>query len=96
MILHIISASPFHSDAFQRCCELATAADGILLIEDATLALGNVQRFLTGLPTQQLFVLEPDRLARGLPLPTTPAVNAVDYDGFVGLTARFTKTLSWF
>lgn len=96
MILHIISASPFQSDAFQRCCDLVAVEDAILLIEDATLALGNVQRFLAGLPTQQLFVLEPDRQARGLPLPTTPAINTVDYDGFVALTARFTKTLSWF
>lgn len=96
MILHIISASPFSSDAFQRCCDVANAQDGILLIEDATLALGNACRFLAALPTNQIFVLEPDRQARGIPLPTMPAITGVDYDGFVALTTRFTKTLSWF
>lgn len=96
MILHIISASPFSSDAFQRCCDLATTQDGILLIEDATLALGNASRFLAALPTHQIFVLEPDRQARGIPVPATATVTGVDYDGFVALTARFTKTLSWF
>lgn len=95
MILHIINASPFRSDAFQRCRDIISGEDGILLIEDATLALGNPQQWLADLPTQQVFVLKPDRLARGLP-PSTPTITEVDYDGFVALTTRFSKTVSWF
>ena len=96
MILHIISTSPFTHDALQRCRNITTEQDGILLIEDAVLALSNAARFLDGLPTPHLFVLEPDRLARGVALPLTPAVTAVDYEGFVTLTTQFAKSVSWF
>lgn len=96
MILHIISTSPFTHDALQRCRDIATAQDGILLIEDAVLALSNAARFLEDLPSPHLFVLEPDRLARGMALPQTPVITAVDYEGFVTLTAQFAKSVSWF
>ena len=96
MILHIISASPFSSDALQRCLTVATDQDAILLTEDATLALSNVSGFLAAPPTSQLFVLEPDRQARGVMLPAAPAITGVDFDGFVALTAHYAKSVSWF
>lgn len=96
MILHIINASPFQHDALQRCREVATAQDAILFIEDGTLALSNPSTFLMNLPTTHVFVLEPDMQARGMTLPSSPIVTAVDFDGFVELTVQATKTLSWF
>lgn len=97
MILHIVSTSPFQNDALQRCLQIATSEDAILLTEDATLGLLNPAHFLTkNLPTFRLFALEPDLQARGITVPESLQVTAVDYDGFVTLTTQYAKTVSWF
>lgn len=97
MILHIVSPSPYSSDALQRCLNVATAQDAVLLIEDAALALGNPARFLgDGIPVSRWFVLAPDLAARGIPMPANTQATPIDYDGFVTLTTQFHKTVSWF
>ncbi len=96
MLLHIVSPSPFQYDALQRCLAIATAEDGLLLIEDATLALLNPAQHLGASPGCRLFALAADLKARGISLPIGLEITVVDYDGFVLLTIQHDKTLSWF
>lgn len=95
MILHILSTSPYAHDAWQRCREVATARDGILLTLDAVLLLSNPAAFLATVPTTHIYVLEADCLSRGIAIPDGSGITPVDYDGFVTLTTRFDKTISW-
>jgi len=95
MILHIVSRSPFSHDALQRCLACASAEDAIMLIEDGVYALSAADRFLAVSPVSSIYALDADCRARGLPAPTDP-IQVVDYGGFVDLSARFDKTLSWF
>lgn len=94
MILHIVATSPFCTDALQRCLQLATTEDAILLIEDAVLALHGSSDFFATSPTQALFALEPDCLARAM----TPSARftKVNYEGFVDLVAQYDKSVSWY
>jgi len=96
MILHIVSASPYSSDALQRCAALFSAEDGILLIEDGVLALSDPDRCLAPFKDKRIYVLQPDAEARGMSADQHASFTAVDYDGFVSLTTQFTKTVSWF
>lgn len=96
MILHIVSASPYSSDALQRCAALFGAEDGILLIEDGVLALSDPDRCLAPFNGKRIYILQPDAEARGMSADQRPSFAAVDYDGFVSLTTQFTKTVSWF
>ena len=95
MILHIVSRSPFSHDALQRCLACACAEDAILLIEDGVYALSAADRFLAVSPVSAIYALNVDCQARGLSAPANP-VQEVDYGGFVDLSARFDKTVSWF
>lgn len=96
MILHIVSASPYSSDALQRCAALFGAEDGILLIEDGVLALSDPDRCLAPFKDKRVYVLQPDAEARGMSADQQASLTAVDYDGFVSLSTQFTKTVSWF
>lgn len=96
MILHIVSASPYSSDALQRCAALFGADDGVLLIEDGVLALSHPGLCLAPFKGKRVYVLQPDAEARGMTAAHQASFTAVDYDGFVSLTTQFTKTVSWF
>jgi len=85
--LHIVNRSPWSSDSWQRCLSLLAKGDAVLLIEDAVYAINRGD-----LPAG-CFVLEPDLRARGL-APNDAAV-CVDYAGFVDLTCRYQKSVSW-
>ena len=97
MILHIVSRSPHAHDALQRCLAVAAATDALMLIEDGVYALAAARSLLpeAGVVTG-IYALQPDLDARGITLPAAGPVQIVDYAGFVDLTARFDKTLSWF
>lgn len=96
MILHIVSASPYSSDALQRCAGLFGAEDGVLLIQDGVLALSDPDRCLAPFNGKRIYILQPDAEARGMSADQRPSFAAVDYNGFVSLTTQFTKTVSWF
>lgn len=85
--LHIINQSPWRSDSWGRCLSLLSEGDALILIEDAVYAVSR-----DDLPAN-CYVLEPDLQARGL----TPrdAVTCVDYPGFVDLTCRHSRSVSW-
>lgn len=96
MILHIVSASPYSSDALHRCAALSSAEDGVLLIEDGVLALSHPERCLAPFNPRRIYILQPDAKARGMSSDQQASFTTVDYDGFVSLTTQFTKTVSWF
>ncbi len=100
-ILHTINKSPYEHGALFSCLRLAAVQSSILLFENGVYAA------LPGHPAQQpletyaahsqIFVLEPDLLARGLQTqPLLEGIERVDYPGFVDLCVRHAKVVSWF
>ncbi len=96
-ILHIVNSS-LASRSAPNPLELMAETDAILFIEDgvySTLPTAANQSLLAK-TTAGLYVLIPDLQARGFePQGTLDFVNAVDYDGFVDLTAKFDVCMSW-
>jgi tRNA 2-thiouridine synthesizing protein B len=96
MILHILSASP-SSAAFRDCIALLQPGDAVLLMGDGVYAA------LAGTPAcnellgtgVEIHVLQNDAAAAGVPLPTG-SIAITDMDGFVTLTERFSRQLSWY
>jgi len=86
------------SSSWQSCLSALGHSHGILLIEDAVYGMTEFARYF---PCEQIaaleisvYALENDVGARGV---TAPApVNLINYQAFVDLTTRFTKTVSWF
>lgn len=96
--LHLLSHSPFSDDRLVSCLRLLGQGDAVMLTGDAVYALtkGTEQRQrLESLnPSNSLFALQEDLLARGLTdLPER--AQAVDYAGFVELCCRFDRVNSW-
>lgn len=96
--LHIVSSSPFTSDALDLALGFASENDAILLIENgvygASNSTDNVQR-LTSVPSGLCyFVLQEDLFARALfePLQDFKAVSYVD---FVELVCQHNNSISW-
>lgn len=96
MILHIVNQSPFHNNALQRCIDLMTESDSLLLIEDAVLLLSNPD-YMAELPEKaRCFGLLNDIESRGLVLEPNSFLQPIDYEGFVDLVVQHDKTMSWF
>lgn len=100
-ILHIVNKSPYASDALASCLRHMVEGASLLLIEDgvyAALTDGRPAGLLeTAGRSRDLYVLEPDLVARGLAgRPLVGAVRTVDYPGFVRLAAEYGATHSWF
>jgi len=97
-ILHIVNTGHLASQFTNNLLELMTGTDAILFIEDGvynTLSTAENQALLDK-TSAKLFVLMPDLQARGFERQgILDAVNAVDYDGFVDLTAQFDVSMSW-
>ncbi|MDN4503249.1 sulfurtransferase complex subunit TusB [Alteromonadaceae bacterium BrNp21-10] len=94
-MLHIIKHSPFELPALSQCLASIGEADGLLLIEDGTYGLLQLDSVLAALSaSNKLYVLTQDATARGLNS-NNNEVNWVDYAGFVNLTIEYPKSLSW-
>lgn len=85
MILFTFSSSPFSTATLSQWRNRISSQDAILLMQDACYAIHHSE-ILSVLAdtTEKLFVLENDRVARGLPLPDT--LQDIDYQAFVALT----------
>lgn len=95
MILHLVKQSPYASYSLQQCCQKLADDDGLLLMQDAVLALTMDNPCLASLATRQaLFALSADCLARGLKSHTSPC-TLLDYPDFVELTLKYDKVISW-
>ena len=95
--LHVLSHSPFSDNRLDSCLRLLGDNDGLLLTGDAVYALqpgtapcSQLQERADGL---QLFVLEEDVQARGLPVPHW--IKHLDYPAFVELSITYDKVNSW-
>ncbi len=100
--LHLVSVAPTAGSAFADCLAVATPGDMVLLLQDgvyAATAHAAASTTLLGdaaargvLP----YALLADVDARGLASRLHPGVRLVDDNGFVELTERHPRTISWF
>ncbi|BBB26224.1 sulfurtransferase complex subunit TusB [Amphritea japonica] len=97
MTLHTINKTPTESGALKDCLASLSDGDALLLIENGVYAaMPGYAELFTRLPASiQCYLLEEDASARGLKA-LNPDFGIIDYDGFVTLSCRYTKVLSWF
>ncbi|WP_339544589.1 sulfurtransferase complex subunit TusB [Pseudomonas sp. RA_35y_Pfl2_P32] len=95
--LHVLSHSPFTDNRLDSCLRLLSVSDGLLLTGDAVYALQPGTAPLSQLQERadslQLFVLEEDVQARGLPVPQW--IKCLDYPAFVEQSVAYDKVNSW-
>ena len=98
-MLHIVNKSPEGNGGLQSCLRVAGDGDTVLLIEDAVYAATTAGAARCGLaqavPRLKVVVLLPDLEARGLAARRVPAIEPVDYGGFVDLVAAHPTNQSW-
>lgn len=99
-MLHTVNKSPFEKNSLRTCLRLAKPGSDILLIQDAVYAaLSDTEwtnTMVDALNRHQVYVLEPDWMARGLDQGRLiKGVKTVGYDGFVELAARNDSVQSW-
>jgi len=97
MTLHLINKTPSESSALHDCLFAISNGDALLLIENGVYgALPGYAELFTRLPgAVQCYLLENDAEARGLK-DLNQDFRAVSYDGFVELSCRYDKVVSWF
>lgn len=93
MTLHVLNRSPSDRTLFLSCCDALTENDTLLLIEDATYwLLPHHISTLSNVPAC-VVALSPDCRARGI---AAASYTEVDDTGFVELTLKHERTVSWF
>ncbi len=90
-MLHIIKTISALEDAVLLCSE----QDAILLIEDAVYAANPQHQAFSKVKHNKVFALQSDSQARGMVNRISPSVTVVSYSGFVELTAKHDKSLTW-
>lgn len=99
-MLHTVNKSPFEKNSFHTCLRLAKQGSDILLIENAVYAAlqgSKIEKEVKrAVSKHQIYVLEPDLMARGLqPESLIAGITLVGYDGFVELAVKNDKVQSW-
>ena len=97
MILHTLNKSPDHP-ALNRCAGFISAGDCLVLLEDGVYcAVTSDSSILNNLLLRHIpvFCLQADVEARGLLNRLNPAVQLIDYEGFVTLSTEQTKSKRW-
>lgn len=97
MTLHLINKTPSESSALSDSLSAVSEGDALLLIENGVYAaLQGYAELFTRLPgSVQCYLLEHDADARGLKQ-LNQEFRPIDYDGFVELSCRYGKVVSWF
>lgn len=97
MTLHVINKTPSQSSALHDCLLAVSDGDALLLIENGVYAAAPAYaECFTRLPRSvQCYLLNDDAQARGLK-DLNQDFCAIDYDGFVELSCRYRKVVSWF
>ena len=97
--LHIIN-KPLDTNIAENVQATAAKGDDLLLIENGVVAVllnPDSESVLQSFAKRyNIYALEADAQARGLLTRLPDWVTSVDFDGFVTLTIRHTRTLSWF
>ena len=96
MVLHTLSATPA-SVAFRDCLAVLNENDAVLLLGDGTYAALPDNPYLKKLLGKgaELYLLDDDARAAGVNQ-CDSSITAIDMDGFVDLTERFTRQMNWF
>ena len=96
--MHIYNTAQAASSLSISPFEFVTSTDAVLLIENAVynaVLTAENHRLLSNIQAS-VYALVPDLNARGFDRKDLlAAVNPVDYDGFVDLTAQFDVSMSW-
>jgi len=90
-MLHIIKTV----SALEEAVVVYSEQDDILLIEDAVYAANPQHRAFSHIKNTTVFALESDVQARGIANRISPSVKVVSYSGFVELTVKQDKSLTW-
>lgn len=90
MTLHLVFSSPFNSNALKECLACVAPTDGILFLEDGVYANQHSQDLTS---QNELYMLHEDCIARGLE--ASASFQTINYDDFVSLTLKYSKTVSW-
>ena len=97
-MLHTINTSPFETTTMETCFRFLQPGDPVLFIEDGVYAVQSGNRFSPMIEALQksnpLFALQPDLSARGIDA-VADGVEAIDYEGFVGLVEEH-QVNTWF
>ncbi len=93
MTLHILNTSPSDRNTFLSCSNALVEDDTLLLIEDGTYWLLPQHRADLARIPARVVALSPDRQARGIEAENSPEV---DDAGFVELTVKHERVVSWF
>lgn len=98
-MLHIVNKSPFERNTFESCLRHAVKGSAILFIEDGIYAVLKGTQASNAVKAAMkdctFYVLQPDVDARGMQGRVVDGVKAVDYGGFVDLTAEHKTIQSW-
>ncbi len=90
MTLHVVSRSPYESQAFTTCLNLLHRDDALLLIDDGVFGL--LQPSLSQLPCPVFYLLQ-DAQTRGVVAPGQ--IEGVDFEQMVTLTELHTPIQTW-
>ena len=93
MNLHILNTSPSDRNTFVSCSHALADEDTLLLIEDGTYWLLPQHRADLARIPARVVALSPDRQARGI---KADSLMEVDDTGFVELTIKHERVVSWF
>ncbi len=96
-MLHTVNKSPFERNTLQSCLRLAKPGSAILLIEDAVYAANSQHPVFNCLINSELSIsaLLPDIQARGLVTCIDSQIILVNFDGWVALTEKDDKSITW-
>lgn len=100
--LHLVFSAPTAGSALADCLRAATDGDTVLLLQDGVLAGVATTPVSAALLREAaangvaFVALNADVDARGIASLLHAGIRQVDDDGFVALTERFARTLSWF
>jgi tRNA 2-thiouridine synthesizing protein B len=90
-MLHIVKTQ----SAIQSALSCVQSGDVLLLIEEAVYLANGRHHLHEALANQDVFVLLPDVVARGIMSSISTTINPIDYIGFVSLTEQHEQSLSW-
>lgn len=90
-MLHIIKSVAALDDAMA----LYSEQDDVLLIEDAVYAANPQHNAFSKVKGPSVFALQSDIDARGMANRMSPSVRTISYEGFVELTVKQDKSLTW-
>lgn len=100
MILHLVNKSPYSHGCLQESLKYLGEQDEVLLLEDGVIACiespALPNGFIEVVQQNKVYALTPDLVARGLADKVMSNIKVIDDQGFVELTLKHHKSMSWF